>query len=95
VLCSREFRNSVPNSIRSRERGEDAGVSPGVARGMLTAVLVRRIGGSVPVGECGSRGGLRSPVYVALAELGPVRSFPDGPVRVFPGRQIFQGEGIA
>jgi len=52
VLCSRVFRNSVPNSIPPRERGRFGDVTCPA----LAAELVRRIGGLVPVGERGSRG---------------------------------------
>jgi hypothetical protein len=57
VLCSPVFRSSVPSSIPPRERGGDTAVFRHMTCGMLTAELVRRIGGSVPVGGRGSQGG--------------------------------------
>jgi hypothetical protein len=56
VLCSPVFRSSVLSSIPPRECGRDTAAFRDVACGMLTAELVRRIGGPVLVGGRGSQG---------------------------------------
>jgi len=76
VHCLRASRSSVPSSAPSRECGRSSAYVRSVSCVMLMAELVRRIGGSVPVGEDGARTRSRRPAYAALAALGPVRVSP-------------------